>query len=255
MIQQQVIDNKTIVTFDKKLETLSDKYKLVETKLMKDKFESLGFKVDSFHQARVRKASKQGYQKHTVRMSNPTLLASVHKDCKLQLVLTNSHDGTSGFKMQLGIYRLVCANGMMAGSVFETINLRHIGSIEEKIEESVMRIVAQVGKLDDLMTKMKNVILTPKQQSEFLERAVKLRYDDKSLNDVEFVTRREEDKPLDAFTFMNMIQENLIRGGNNVRNSKGKIRAAKPITNITKSNLINTGIFDLALEYTEAVAA
>lgn len=247
--------NTNIETLDQKLETLSDKYKLVPTRLIADKFKSLGFVVDNYTENRVRKASKQGFQKHQVRLSNPTLLNSTHSDLKIQLIVSNSHDGLSSLNIQLGIYRLVCSNGMMAGTMFESISLRHTGKILEQIDESVMRIVAQVSKLDNMITALKNTQLTLAQQTQFMSKAIKLRYDDKkTLSDVDFPIHREEDRPLDAFTFFNKIQESLIRGGNQVVNDKGKVRTARAITSINTANLINTGLFDLISEYLPVAA-
>lgn len=250
------IVNTEITTSDVKLETLSDKYRFVNTKEIAQKFKDMGFKVDSYTETRVRKASRQGNQKHQVRLSHPTLLKSSHEDLSLQLMVTNSSDGLSSFRMELAILRKVCSNGLCVSTQFEKITMRHTGMILEQIDESVLRIVAQVDKLNNLITAMKNVQLTSKQRVEFMEKAIKLRYPTKSIDDVEFVTHREEDKPLDAFTFLNHIQENLIRGQNQVRNDKNKKRSARAITNITTSNLINTGIFTLAEQFvTEAVAA
>ena len=131
-----------ITTLDTKLETLSDKYKLVPTKLIADKFKSLGFVTADYQEVKVRKASRAGFQKHMVRMNNPKLLTSAHNDLKLQLVITNSHDGLSSFSIKLGIYRLVCSNGLMVGETFESVTLRHTGSIIEQVDQAVERMVA-----------------------------------------------------------------------------------------------------------------
>ena len=242
-----------ITTLDTKLSTLSDKYKLVETKKIADKFKALGFNVDDYQAARVRKVSKQGYQKHLVRLSNPTLLSSAHKDLKLQLVVTNSHDGLSAFKIQLGIYRLVCSNGLMVGTTFESISLRHTGTIIDQVDQAVERMVAQVNRLDLAITAMKTKVLTKEQTTLFIAQAIKLRYPDKSIMDVSLPILRREDEENNLFTLYNRIQENLVRGGNQVRNNQNRLRQARQLTSITALTKINEQLFDLANEY--AVAA
>ena len=150
-----------INTLDQKLETLSDRYKLAPTKAIADKFKSLGFVVDSYSEVKVRKNSRAGFQKHQVRLSNPNL-RSTHDDIKLQLIITNSHDGLSSFRMQLGFFRFVCSNGLVVGETFEKICLRHTGMIIEEIDSAVERIVAQVEKLDNTISKMKTKAVTIK---------------------------------------------------------------------------------------------
>lgn len=241
-----------ITTLDTKLDTLSNKYKLVETKVITNKFKALGFNVDAYQETRVRKVSKQGFQKHLVRLSNPTLLSSKHRDLKLQLVITNSHDGLSAFTIKLGIFRLVCANGLMVGTTFESISLRHTGTIIEQVDQAVERMVAQVNKLDAAITKMKDTVLTPEQSTAFIARAIKLRYENKSFNDVDFPTLRPEDTGNNVFVLYNRIQESLVRGGNQVRSNNNRLRQARGLTNITALTKLNENLFDLASEFSQA---
>lgn len=244
--------NTEIDTLDTKLETLSEKYKLVPTKSIAEQFYAMGFIKEDYQAVRVRKKSKEGYQKHIVRLSNPTLLSSAHNDVKLQLVVTNSHDGLSAFKIQLGIYRLVCSNGLMVGRTFESIALRHTGNVIEQVEKSIERMVAQVNKLDAAITLMKQKTLTPEQTTQFVARAIALRYPDKSINDVELTIRRDEDKENNVFTLYNRIQEDLVRGGNEVRNNQNRFRRARNVTSIDKLTKLNEGLFDLASEFSQA---
>lgn len=237
-----------INTLDQKLETLSDRYKLVPTKAIADKFKSLGFVVDNYSEVKVRKNSRVGFQKHQVRLSNPNL-RSTHDDIKLQLIITNSHDGLSSFRMQLGFFRFVCSNGLMVGEIFERVCLRHTGSIIEEIDSAVERIVAQVEKLDNTITKMKNKILTEAEKTAFLEAAVKLRNDKMSASDLTVTVRRPEDAADDMFTFYNRVQETLIRGGTEYTNSLGRTRQLRAVSNINRLTEINEGLFDLAAQF------
>lgn len=241
-------DEQEITTLDAKLDTLSDKYKLVPTKLIAEKFKSMGFVTAEYVETRVRKASKQGYQKHMVRMNNPKLLSSAHKDVKLQLVITNSHDGLSSFSIKLGIYRLVCSNGLMVGSTFESVTLRHTGSIIEQVDQAVERMVAQVKKLDEAIAQMKARKLTREEEIEFINKAVKLRYPSGNSQDVQIPALRPEDTGSDVFTVYNRIQESLIRGGNTVRNSRNQRRSARALRSINAVTKINEQLFDMAYE-------
>ena len=241
--------NTEITTQDTKLSTLSDKYRLVKTRDIAQKFRDMGFTVDKYQEAKVRNKSKQGFQKHLVSLSNPTLLSSIHSDTKLQVLVTNSHDGTNALTLQLGVYRFCCANGLIIGSTFEKVKLRHTGMILEQVEESILRIVSQAKKLDETLTAMKTKVLTREESQAFIERAVKLRYENKTASDISFPVLRTEDDQNNVFALYNRVQEHLVNGGNDVRNSRNQTRAARRLTNITALVKLNENLFDLANEF------
>jgi hypothetical protein len=237
-----------IKTLDAKHSRVSDRYQLIPTKEIAGKFQELGFKVDEYKQVRVRDGSRMGYQKHFVRLSHPEMLTSKHSDLKLQLLVTNSHDGSSSFKLQLGIFRLVCSNGLVVGQVFESVVIRHTRKALIELEPAIEKMVAQVAKLDEALDKMKSRILTPEEMQAFYEKAVKVRYGDNvQASDVYVYPRRDADMKDDLFTVYNVIQETLIRGSQ-VRGLNGRVRQRRAITNIAKDISINTKLFDLAYD-------
>lgn len=238
-----------ITTLDSKHSSRSDRYKVVPTKLIASKFKELGFVVDSYQEARVRKDSTRiGHQKHLVRLSHPELLSSSHKDVKLQLLVTNAHDGSSSFKMQLGFFRLVCSNGLIVGETFETIRLRHSGTILEEVDAAIERMVAQTKKLDAAITALKTKKLDQSQVKSFIEEAVKLR--GKSVADVAVAARRPEDNDFsNLFQLYNAVQESLVNGGDEYTNALGRRRVMRRISNIGKLTEVNERLFDLAMRY------
>ncbi len=238
-----------ITTLDTKHTSRSEKYKVVPTKLIAQKFKDLGFVVDSYQEARVRKdLTRLGHQKHLVRLSHPELLSTDHKDVKLQLLVTNSHDGSSSFKMQLGFFRFVCSNGLIVGETFESVNLRHSGVILEEVDQAIERIVAQASKLDGAIAKMKNKKLDASQVSLFIQEAVTLR--GKSVSDVGIAPRREEDSDFtNLFQLYNAVQESLVNGGDEYTNALGRRRVMRSISNIKKLTEVNEKLFDMAMRY------
>jgi Domain of unknown function (DUF932) len=236
-------EKKMITTLDQKHTSRSDKYQLVATKEIAERFKNLGFVVDGYSERRVRDATRRGYQKHQVRLSNPDLLQSTHSDIKLQLVVTNSHDGTSSFKMALGFFRFVCSNGLMVGETFERVSLRHSGTIVEEIEESIDRMVAQVSRLDSVISKMKERVLSKEELGLFLAEAGRIR--GAAFSSVP-EPRREGDVGDDLFTVLNRIQEASIRGGETYVNQNGRTRSMRALTNIDKLTTVNQELFTLA---------
>lgn len=238
-----------ITTLDSKHTSRSEKYKVVPTKLIAQKFKDLGFVVDSYQEARVRKdPTRIGHQKHLVRLSHPTLLSTSHNDVKLQLLVTNSHDGSSSFKIQLGFFRFVCSNGLIVGETFENIRLRHSGTILEEVDQAVERIVAQAARLDGAIAKMKSTALTEGQIANFKEEAAKLR--GSKVSGVSFSARREEDGDYsNLFQLFNSVQETLVNGGSEYTNALGRRRVMRSISNIKKLTDVNEKLFDLAMRY------
>lgn len=238
-----------ITTLDSKHSSRSNKYKVVPTKEIAAKFKELGFVVDSYQEAKVRKdVTRIGHQKHLVRLSHPELLSTDHKDVKLQLLVTNSHDGSSSFKMQLGFFRFVCSNGLIVGETFETIKLRHSGLILEEIDSAIEKMVAQTKKLDAAIAALKQKKLDEMQVRSFIEEAVKLR--GKSVTDVNVSARRPEDSDFsNLFQLYNAVQESLINGGDEYTNALGRRRVMRRVGNIDKLTEINEQLFDLAMRY------
>jgi hypothetical protein len=179
------------------------------------------------------------------------MLSSKHSDVKLQLLLTNSHDGSSSFQLQLGIYRLVCSNGLVVGNTFETIRLRHSGNIIEQIEPAVERMIAQLEHLDNAIDRMKMKTMTNAEIFLFFHNAVKVRYPNKGMLDVSVPINREADKPTDLFTVYNRVQEALIRGSSTT-STNNRRRQSRAITSIDKDKSINMQLFDMAYELAAA---
>ncbi len=245
------MENKTLVNVaDQAHPKMSARYKTVQTNLIAQKFKDMGFIVDSVTQRKSRKhaATGGGYGKHMVRLSHPQLLKSNdHNDVKLQLIVTNSFDGSSTFKIQLGFFRFVCSNGMIVGETLESYAHKHTGMILEELDESIERIVAQTHKLSGIITAMKNTKMSEAQILSFKNEAMKLRSE--KLKDVQWTIRRAEDEQVDLYTVYNRIQEDLVRGGTGSVSVSGRVRALREIKGVDKLKQLNERLFDLAVKY------
>jgi hypothetical protein len=147
--------------------------------------------------------------------------------------------------MQLGFYRFVCSNGLIVGETFESVRLRHSGSILEEIEEGIERIVTQADLLDVRISMMKAKVLSPVECRSFIEEALKLR----SIKEATVPVLRPEDMSEDLFTVYNRVQEMLVMGGSDYRNQNNRIRQLRGIRNIAALTKINERLFDLAMRY------
>ena len=239
-----------INTLDQKLPTLSDKYRLAKTSEIVKRIEGLGFTMDKFVAMKVRKKERQGFQKHRAIFTSPELKAT--SDGVPQLLLTNSHDGTSSVVLQLGFFRYVCSNGLVVGNnIIEPVRVRHSGNdFDDRLIVAINHIVAQAHKLTESIDKMKSKILTGSEIMAFQREALQKRLGaDVKIDSFFIPTHREEDKAQDLFTVMNVIQENLIRGGARVRveqDGKTKDKTVRRVNSLVSQTEINTMLWDLA---------
>ena len=132
---------------------MSDRYTFIPTSAVVDRMREEGFQPVAAMQSRTRIAGKGEFTKHVVRFrdmragSAPATraLGVVYPE----LVLTNSHDGASAYKLDAGLFRLVCTNGMVVSDgEFAQINVRHSGSADGIIEASY-QVVEQFPKVID----------------------------------------------------------------------------------------------------------
>lgn len=239
-----------INTLDQKFYTLTDKYKLAKTSDMIATIEGLGYKMENFVALKVRKKERQGFQKHRVIFTSPLLKAT--NDGVPQLLLTNSHDGTSSVVLQLGFFRFICSNGLVVGSnLIEPIRVRHSGNdFDQRLIIAINTIVAQAEKLTSSIDKMKQVKLSDAEIKEFQRQALQTRLgDDVKIESFTVPVQRAEDQNNDLFTVMNVVQEALIRGGARVlveQDGKRKDKAIRRVNGLVTQTEINTMLWNLA---------
>lgn len=240
-----------INTLDQKLPTLSSKYKLAKTSEIIKNIEGLGFTLDKFVALKVRKKERQGYQKHRAIFTSPLMKATI--DGVPQLLLTNSHDGTSSVILQLGFFRYVCSNGLVVGkNVIEPVRVRHSGNdFDERLIVAINFIVAQAEKLTASIDRLKTKTFSEAEAVDFQREALQKRLGNNvKIESFSMPIYRSEDRKLDLFTVMNVVQENLIRGGARVliqdENGNRKDRAVRRVNSLVAQTEINTMLWELA---------
>ena len=106
------------------------------------------------------------YKKHIIRFRNKEMdnLSAEIGDTHPEIVLTNSHNGTSSFKFHVGLFRLVCSNGLVvADKTFDQYSIRHKGFKKSSILETVGQITTHIPQVVGKVQGMMGVELTPQQ--------------------------------------------------------------------------------------------
>lgn len=234
---------------------VSDDYRFIPTVDMANTLMRQGWQIVQAGEHKVRNASKAGFQKHMLRFRNPSL--PTVNGSEVDLVVLNSHDRTSAFRFLAGIYRQVCANGMIAGdNLFAPISVKHIGYSADNVVDAAFKVVESVPVIADRLQLMSGIALTEGEQKALASAAIVLKYgaptEEKKLP-LSVVgalkPRRSEDAQRDLYTTINVLQENLVRGGQ--RDSalpRGQRRLTRPVGSISENIKLNQGLWTLAEE-------
>ena len=205
---------------DNKANFTSDRYQFIDSKKILSFFESQGYNFDGASYGRVKLQEKNGYQKHIMAFSRPDL--NIDGENKMQVLALNSHDGSGALKLYTGVYRAICANGLISGDTLHQQKITHIGNIENKLKDSLNYIASHIVDLKNQVRKMQDQKINQEQALAFLNYASDCRFENidniidvdlQSLNKV----RRAADSKNDIFTYFNRVQEAVIRGGVNYR--------------------------------------
>jgi len=234
-------------------ESRSDRYAPIPTLAVVEALRrAVGVEVYGAAQARTREQDKRGHTKHVLRMRRP---GDERADHAPELVLTNSYDGSSSYRLQLGCYRVVCANGLIVGEAWDKAAVRHTGDAIDKMVEETQRLAGQFDQIGASVESMRSLELSPGAQEAFARSAIKLRHDDP---DEEVAarqvlrSRREADQGRDLWTTFNRVQESLTRGGyhKTTRDQHGRrqSRRVRPVTGIDGNSALNSALWTLAEE-------
>lgn len=197
-----------------------------------------------------RDGSRHGHAKHMLRLRRDD---GIGKQEAAEVIIVNSHDGTSAYQMFAGMLRFVCTNSMIAGERFEEVRVQHKGNIEHDIIEGVFTVAEDFPRLIDASEGMKAVRLSWDERRLLGEVSLVARYgeDDSPLRPEQIIEpRRREDVGDSLWTTFNIIQENVVRGGLQGRrsNAEGRIRRSqtRAINGIDQNVTLNRALWTLA---------
>mgnify|MGYP005641657591 FL=1 len=180
-----------------------------------------------------------------------------------ELLLTNSHDGTTAFKLDVGIFRLICSNGMVVKSQdFGSMRVRHYGYDFETIKGAVNDLVEQIPDYLKQVEDMKEQKLEREQMLEFARQAAMLRMtkvNESAIDEVVDVedlleSTRKEDEGNGLWEVFNRLQEKVVNGKFNYALGK-KERKARPVKGFKSQVKLNQGLWELASSYLPETAA
>jgi hypothetical protein len=240
-------------------DAMSARYTYVPTLGVIKAMIAAGFQPFSAVQSRTRIVGKGEFTKHMLRFRYSGIGNLVVGDLIPEVVLINSHDGTSAYKLIAGLYRLVCSNGMIVSDgEIDSINVAHKGNIVHDVLDGSHRLIADTQKSLGTVRNWRQLQLTDGEQHAFAEAAHTLRFADGGgkvttpiTPDQLLVPRRREDVGGDLWHTLNRVQENVIAGGLHAiqRNANGRrVRriSTRRINGIDQDVRLNRALWALA---------
>jgi len=240
---------------------LTDRYSYFSTEDFLQAFEKLGWEPYS-----VKQNGCNPYSRHIIRLLNPEMGFIPVKGDKIrpQLIIDNSHDGFTKAQIHLGLFRLVCTNGLVLAIPGLSTNVKwlHIGIDQKEMIEMLAETAEQYRQVGSHVSNMQQISLNEDQKQEFAIKAVAYRdprkfiLEDGTINesaihstlDIHDIYEpvRPQDEADDLWTLFNVVQERTIKGMFEMTSPKGRKSSPRVITNGKRNLEYNKKLWTLA---------
>jgi hypothetical protein len=247
---------------------MSARYSHIATLGVIEAMIAAGFQPFSVTQSRTRVPGKGDFTKHMLRFRHEDVSQALAvSDVIPEVVLINSHDGTSAYKLIAGLYRLVCSNGLMVSDrEIDSISVTHKGDVLKNVVESSHRLIGDTQRSLATVQNWTRLQLTDGEQAAFAESAYTLRFADADGKVTTPITpaqllapRRRDDDGNDLWRTFNRVQENVTACGLSAvqRDADGRrIRrvSTRRINGIDQDVRLNRALWELAAKMAELKA-
>ena len=240
---------------------VSGKYLFVNTETIIDDLAKLGWKPVTAAQ-RKQRGDSTIFSKHMVSFQNPDIqITSTDGDNAFpRIIMTNSHDGLQSFQFSVGIFRLVCSNGLVvADEKFSDFKIKHKGYTFNELRDVVSLAVKDLPNKVEVLNSMRNRILTEEEKNKLAvdamlvragikigsDKAKEFEYDEETITDI-LDPKRKEDEGDSLWKVFNVVQEKITQGEFHAALKGAKVRKVRKIKSFEKDLSVNKELFKLA---------
>tara|TARA_R110000851_G_C13048240_1_gene562795 strand:- start:829 stop:1665 length:837 start_codon:yes stop_codon:yes gene_type:complete len=240
---------------------VSGKYLFVNTETIIDDLDKLGWKPVTAAQ-RKQRGDSTIFSKHMVSFQNPDIqITSTDGDNAFpRIIMTNSHDGLQSFQFSVGIFRLVCSNGLVvADEKFSDFKIKHKGYTFNELRDVVSLAVKDLPNKVEVLNSMRNRILTEEEKNKLAvdamlvragikigsDKAKEFEYDEETIVDI-LDPKRKEDEGDSLWKVFNVVQEKITQGEFHAALKGAKVRKVRKIKSFEKDLSVNKELFKLA---------
>ena len=243
----------------------SERYSYIPTAEILTGLRREGFVPMEVRQAGSRIEGKADFTKHLLRLRHAA--APRVGDSLPEIVLVNSHDGTSSYQLMLGMFRLICSNGLIVSEgTHAAVRVSHTGDARSQVIDGCIQILEAAPRAAESAQSFRALMLSEGEQLALARAAHTLRFPDASPEQPAAITpekllepARIQDRGADLWSTFNRLQENTVRGGQSVltRNATGQRRrvTTREIQGIDGNVSLNRALWTLAQEMQRLKAA
>lgn len=229
-------------------ESRSQRYSYIPTATVLDKLRGEGFEPFMVTQTRVRQDDRRDYTKHMLRLRHASQINGREAN---EIILLNSHDGTSSYQMLAGMFRFVCKNGLVCGDTVADVRVPHKGDVAAQVIEGAYEVLHGFDRAQQSRDAMQAVTLDDGESEVFARAALALKYDDPSkpapITETQVLApHRYDDNGRDLWSTFNRLQENLLRGGLRGRSANGRRLTTRAVQGIDQDLRLNRALWLLA---------
>ena len=229
-------------------ESRSERYSYIPTASVLSELRKEGFEPFMVCQTRVRNEDRREHTKHLIRLRHASQISGAEAN---EIILLNSHDGSSSYQMLAGMFRFVCHNGLVCGDTFADVRVPHKGDITDQVIEGAYDVLKCFEQVHRSREAMRAITLEEGEQEIFARSALALKYDDpnKPAPVTErqlLMPRRFEERKADLWSTFNRVQENFIKGGLSGRAANGRQQRTRAVQGIDQNLKLNRALWMLA---------
>lgn len=229
-------------------ESRSQRYTYIPTATVLAELRHEGFEPFMVCQTRVKHEDRRDFTKHMIRLRHASQINDTEAN---EIILLNSHDGTSSYQMLAGMFRFVCQNGLVCGDTVSDVRVPHKGNVTHQVIEGAYEVLDSFERAQESRDAMRGVTLNADESYLFARSALALKYDDpgKPLPITEMQVlkpRRCDDNRADLWSMFNRAQENLVKGGLSSRSASGRRQQTRPVQGIDQNLRLNRALWMLA---------
>jgi hypothetical protein len=230
-------------------ESRSQRYAYIPTATVLTELRKEGFQPFMVTQTRTRHEDRRDYTKHMIRLRHASQINA--RGEANEIILLNSHDGTSSYQMLAGMFRFVCSNGLVCGDTVADVRVPHKGDVAGQVIEGAYQVLHGFDRALESRESMQAITLDEGEAEVFARAALSLKYDDPDkpapITESQILTpRRFDDRRPDLWSVFNRTQENLTKGGLHGRSANGRRQQTRPVQGIDSDIRLNRALWLLA---------
>ena len=204
-------------------------------------------------QSVARAADRRPYTKHMVRFRKVDRDDLIVGDSILEIVLVNGNDGSSIYRLDAGVFKIACLNGLITKSAdYGSVKRRHTGDALSDVIDGTYEVLDNADKVLGSIEDWAKIRLGERARMALAHGAHVERFgeDEARITPEQLlIPRRAADTGKDLWTTFNVVQENVIAGGLVAPRRVGhrdRRQTTRPVNGIDQNVKLNKALWVMA---------